>query len=232
MIEIKCLSLNFGFKNKTMGLAITSGILADFIENEPEGYQAYKVIFENINNILAKNNIEAHQEPETLDRAPLHSGGFPYVFLHFLKRFAAHVWENRDNENWDWTPTPFPIDDEPGQDPILEEHYSYLSSHLLTHSDAEGFYLPVELPEVLFDTDENPVPGAMIGSSYDLLSELKSLIKFLNIQLNEDDIISNLPEINQKIQDKGDFWVETLVCATLLDAAKFSILNKTAILFH
>jgi len=72
----------------------------------------------------------------------------------------------------------------------------------------------------------------MIGSSYDLLRELKSLTKHLDIQLNEDDIISNLPEINQKIQDKADFWVETLVCATLLDAAKFSILNKTAILFN
>ncbi|WP_458627049.1 hypothetical protein [Winogradskyella sp. PC D3.3] len=213
-----------------MGLAITSGILADFIENEPEGYEAYNVIFENINVILAANNLEPHQEPHVLERAPLNSGGFPYVFLHFLRRFAAHVWENEANDNW--KPTPFSLDEEPYDDAILEEHYSYMSSHLLTHSDAEGFYLPIELPEVLFDTDETPVPGAMIGSSYQLLRELKSLTKYLGITLNENDIVSNLPEVNKKITDRGDFWVETLVCATLLDAAKFSIANHTAIVFN
>jgi len=214
-----------------MGLTITSGILADFIDNEPEGYQAYKVIFDNINTILKANHITPHLEPDVLDTKPLYSGGFPYAFLHILRRFAAHVWENKDQDNDNWVPSPFLIDDAPGEDPILETHYSYMSSHLLTHSDSEGFYIPVKLPEVLFDTDASPVPGAMLGSSYNLLSELKSLTKHLGIILNEEDIISNLPEINQEIQDEGDFWVEKLMCATLLDAAKFSITNNTAIVF-
>ncbi|MHA7943960.1 hypothetical protein ACJOV8_012865 [Formosa sp. 3Alg 14/1] len=213
-----------------MGLGITSGILADFIENEPEGYEAYKAIFDNINVILEKNNLEPHQEPDVLDQAPLFSGGFPYDFLHHLRRFAAHAWKNEYEENW--VPTPFSPEEEPQGDEILEEHYSYMSSHLLTHSDTEGFYIPVQLPEVLFDTDEAPVPGAMIGSSYDLLKELKTLTKPLGIILNEQDSISNLPELNKRIHDKGDFWVETLVCATLLDAAKFSITNKTSIVFN
>ncbi|MFB9053881.1 hypothetical protein ACFFVB_12415 [Formosa undariae] len=213
-----------------MGLGITSGILVDFIENEPEGYEAYKAIFDNINVILEKNNLEPHQEPDVLDRAPLFSGGFPYDFLHHLRRFAAHTWENEYEENW--VPTPFSPEEEPQGDEILEEHYSYMSSHLLTHSDTEGFYIPVELPEILFDTDEAPVPGAMIGSSYDLLKELKTLTKPLGITLNENDSVTNLTELNKRIHDKEDFWVETLVCATLLDAAKFSITNKTAIVFN
>jgi len=213
-----------------MGLAITSGILVDFKENEPEGYEAYKTYFDNINIILAKNNVTPHQEPDVLERASLSSGGFPYSFLHYLRRFAAHVWENEGDDNW--KPILFSPDDEPGADSILEDHYSYMSSHLLTHSDSEGFYIPVELPEILFDNDEAPVPGAMIGSSYDLLRELKSLTKHLGITLNENNIVSNLPELNEKIQAKGNFWVETLVCATLLDAAKFSITNNTAIVFN
>jgi len=215
-----------------MGLAITSGILADFAKNEPEGYEAYKVIFENINTILTENGVAPYKEPDALEGKTLSTGGFPYSFLHHLRRFAAHVWEHKDNENWDWVPTPFSPEEEPEGDAILEDHYSYLSSHLLTHSDSQGFYIPVELPEVLYDTDKAPVPGAMIGSSYDLLKELKSLTKHLGINLNEDDIISNLPELNEKIKNEGDFWIETLVCATLLDAAKFSINNKTAIVFN
>ena len=213
-----------------MGLTISSGILADFKENEPEGYEAYKVIFENINTILVKNGVETYTEPDTLEGKTLSTGGFSYGFLHHLRRFAAHVWENEFDENW--VPTPFSPEEEPQGDAVLEDQYSYLSSHLLTHSDSEGFYIPVELPEVLYDTDEAPVPGAMIGSSYDLLRELKSLTKHLGITLNENDIISNLPELNEKIKNEGDFWIETLVCATLLDAAKFSINNKTAIVFN
>lgn len=213
-----------------MGLAITSGILVDFKENEPEGYEAYKTYFDNINIILAENNVAPHQEPDVLESTPLSSGGFPYGFLHHLRRFAAHAWENEANENW--VPTLFSPEEEPEGDAILEEFYSYMSSHLLTHSDSEGFYLPIDMPEVLFGNDETPIPGAMIGSSYDLLKELKSLAKHLGITLNENDIVSNLPELSKKIQDEDDFWIETMVCATLLGAAKFSITNNTAIVFN
>ncbi|SHJ19697.1 hypothetical protein SAMN04488096_11051 [Mesonia phycicola] len=215
-----------------MGLTISSGILVDFKDNEPEAFEAYKAIFENINTILAKNGVAPYEEPIEMNKEPLQFGGFPYSFLHHLRRFAAHVWEQKDNENWDWTPTPFSIDDEPGADAILEEHYTYMSSHLLTHSDAEGFYLPVELPEVLFDTEEAPVPGAMIGSSYDLLSELKSLTAHLGIGLDENDNLTNVDELNAIITNEDNFWIEILVCVTLIDAAKFSIQNKTAILFN
>ncbi|PNW29146.1 hypothetical protein [Formosa algae] len=215
-----------------MGLTISTGILADFKENEPEGYEAYKIIFDNINVILEANNVAPHYEPETLHITPLQFGGFPYSFLHHLRRFAAHVWENRDNENLDWTPSPFPTDDEPGADPVLEDHYSYMSSHLLTHSDSEGFYIPVDLPEVLFDTDKNPVPGAMIGSSYSLLQELKSLTTHLGIGLDENNNLTNVDKLNSIIEMEDDFWIEILVCVTLLDAVKFSIENKTAILFN
>ncbi|WP_179352068.1 hypothetical protein [Winogradskyella vidalii] len=215
-----------------MGLTILTGVLADFKANEPEGYQAYKVIFENINTILAKNGVDAHKEPDEMEKEPLQFGGFPYSFLHHLRRFAAHVWDNKDNENWDWTPTPFPTEDEPGADSILEDHYSYMSSHLLTHSDSEGFYIPLELPEVLFDNDKAPVPGAMIGSSYTLLQELKSLTTPLGIGLDEQNNLTNVDELNKIISNEGDFWIEILVCVTLIDAAKFSIENKTAMLFN
>jgi len=215
-----------------MGLTISSGILADYKENEPEGYEAYKVIFENINTILIKNGVETYQEPDEMEIEPLQFGGFSYSFLHHLRRFAAHVWEHKDNENCDWKPTPFSIDDEPEADSILEDHYSYMSSHLLTHSDNEGFYIPVELPEVLFDTDEAPVPGAMIGSSYDLLKELKSLTTHLGIGLDENNNLTNIDELNKIVADEGDFWIEIIVCVTLLDAAKFSLNNKTAIVFN
>jgi len=213
-----------------MGLEITSGMLAEFKDREPGAYETYKKIFQNINVVLAANNLEPHNEPEKMENEALQFGGFPYSFLHHLRRFLAHAWENEGDENWE--PKPFSPNDDPGADSILEDHYSYMESHLLTHSDAEGFYLPVEMPEVLFDIEEARVPGAMIGSSYSLLEELKGLTKHLGIQLDEHDDITNIAQLNKIIENQGDFWIEILVCASLLDAAKFSIKNNTAILFN
>ncbi|WP_159023668.1 hypothetical protein [Formosa sp. L2A11] len=213
-----------------MGLSISGGILADFIENEPEGYEAYKIIFENINKILVSNNFEPYQEPNVLKVKPLSVGSFPYSFLHHLRRFLAHVWENEGNENW--TPIPFSPEENPTKDAILEDYYSYMSSHLLIHSDSEGFYIPVVLQEVLFDTDKTPVPGAMIGSSYILLEELKDLTKYLDIKLDANNTVTNIAEVDRTIEKQGDFWIEKLVCVTLIKAAKYSIDNKTAIVFN
>lgn len=230
MKTMLCIHLIPIITEKIMGLEITSGMLAEFKGSEPEAYNAYKKIFKNINVVLATNNLEPHNEPEEMENEALQFGGFPYSFLHHLRRFLAHAWENEDDENW--KPKPFSPNEDPGVDSVLEDHYSYMESHLLTHSDAEGFYLPVKMPEVLFDIEEARVPGAMIGSSYSLLEELKGLTKYLGIELDDNNDIMNVQQLNEIIQENGDFWIEILVCASLIDAAKFSINNNTAILFN
>ncbi|MCL5246221.1 hypothetical protein M4I21_10410 [Cellulophaga sp. 20_2_10] len=210
-----------------MGLSITSGILVDFLENEPEGYEAYKVEFEQLNKLLELNGYKPHIEPSKLDVESIQVGGFPYSFLHYLRRFFAYY---MNDENW--VAKPFSTDLDPANDPIVEEESSMFYSHLLVHSDCEGYYIPIDFEEVIFDTEEITVPGAMVGSSFGLLTDLKSIAKKLGIELNENLEVQNKEGLYNTIDDQGDFWIEKMVWLTLFEAANYSIKNKTAIVFN
>ena len=210
-----------------MGLSITSGILADFLENEPEGYEAYKIEFEQLNKLLELNGYKPHIEPSKLDVDPIHVGGFPYSFLHYLRRFFAYYMNDED-----WVVKPFDTELDPANDPIVEEESSMFYSHLLVHSDCEGYYIPIDFEEVIFDTDEITVPGAMVGSSFGLLTDLKSIAEKLGVELNEKLEVQNKEDLYKTIDDQGDFWIEKMVWLTLFEAANYSIANKTAIVFN
>lgn len=210
-----------------MGLSITSGILADFINDEPEGYEAYKAEFDQVNKLLELNGYKPHLEPNELGVDPLHVGGFPYSFLHYLRRFFAYHMNDKN-----WTPIPFDENLDPAADTIVEEESSMFYSHLLVHSDCAGYYIPIDLKDVIFDTDEYPVTGAMIGSSYGLLTDLKSVAKKLGVELNEKLEVQNKETLYKTIDNQGDFWIEKIVWLTLYEAANYSIKNKTAIVFN
>lgn len=210
-----------------MGLSITSGILADFSENEPEGYEAYKIEFEQLNKLLELNGYKPHIEPSKLGVDSIHVGGFPYSFLHYLRRFFAYYMNDED-----WVVKPFDTELDPANDPIVEEESSMFYSHLLVHSDCEGYYIPIDFEEVIFDTDEITVPGAMVGSSFGLLADLKSIAEKLGVELNEKLEVQNKEDLYKTIDDQGDFWIEKMVWLTLFEAANYSITNKTAIVFN
>src|SRR5947209_8109837 len=125
----------------TMGLAVEVGVLAYLNDNDEEGAQWLRESFRKLNSVLEDKCLPRHDEPEALppmeSRAPI--GSYPYSFLHHLRRFAAHATRNPK-----WKPTPFPESEDAGDDPVLESEYRRETSHLLLHSDCEGFYLPVD----------------------------------------------------------------------------------------
>jgi hypothetical protein len=163
-----------------MSLAVVFGLLADLNANDAEGASRLRAALSKVNGVLAKNALPGHTEPESLP--PVHSrasiAGFPYSFLHHLRRLAAHV-----SADPSWKPTPFPESDDPADDPEVADQFALFQSHLLCHSDCEGFYLPIDFPRPLF-ADEKRVPGGMLGSSQGLLRELVALAPFLGIKLS------------------------------------------------
>ncbi|MBW2960553.1 hypothetical protein [Mesonia aestuariivivens] len=186
-----------------MGLQISSGLLIEFKENKPEGYEYYKAELEKVNKLLLENDIEAHQETEDKELETLALGGMPFAYLHYLRRFFAY---NMVHE--DWTPEVFDSAAEPTDDPILEEESMMMYSHLLTHSDSAGFYIPQEFDEIIFETDETPVQGGIIGSSYRLLKELKEIASKLGVILDKNDQVTNRDAIKDDIFNNRDFWIE------------------------
>lgn len=210
-----------------MGLYITSGALASFKEMDEEAFKHYSSVFKDVNKLLELNGLTPYEEPTELEGGSLELGGFSYDFIHHLRRFYAYCAEYED-----WTPIPFSPNSKPSEDSIIDDYASDLTCHLICHSDCTGFYVPVDFIDIVFDNDEIPIDGAMIGSSYTLFKELKFIANKLNIQLDEDDTIVNIEAVNKSINAEEDFWKEKLVWCELFKAAKHSIHNKAAIVFH
>jgi hypothetical protein len=181
-----------------------------------------------VNEILAENGLPGHVEPEALpeltSRASLES--YPYTFLHYLRRFAAHA-STKPN----WKPTPFAETADPAEDPVVAQETAKLGSHLLCHSDCEGFYLPIDFPKPLF-ADEERLPGGMLGSSHGLLRELVAVAPVLGIALPGGKLSdAEANRINGITEAEGPFWIELTVWISLFEAARLSIEHKSAVCF-
>jgi hypothetical protein len=210
-----------------MGLAISVGILADVLENDPEDADWVREELEQVNLVLSERGLPAHVEPESLPSLNTRDAmdSFPYSFLHYLRRFYAHV-----KADSSWQPTPIlenqdPIDD----DPFYKEFEIDCNSHLLCHSDAEGYYVPIDFDEVIID---ERIPGEMLGSSVRLMDELIEVAPFLNIPLTNGYLTDENAEfLAQEEEDSSPFWIERLVWFALYENARLSLEHKTAIHF-
>jgi hypothetical protein len=211
-----------------MGLGVGVGLLADLNVHDTEGAAWLRESLNRVNGVLEKHGLPPHIEPETLpelnDRACI--AGYPYSFLHHLRRFAAHAAQKPN-----WTPNPFSQSDNPAYDPVVANEFSKARGHLLCHSDCDGYYFPIDFAEPLF-ADGARVEGGMLGSSYGLMRELVALAPFLGIKLSGgtlEDAEAN--RINGIIQAQGTFWIELAVWISLFEAARLSIEYRTAICF-
>ncbi|MFM9921807.1 hypothetical protein VLK31_02345 [Variovorax sp. H27-G14] len=215
-----------------MGLAISVGTLADFLENDPEGAEWFEGDFEIVNQVLAAADLPPHTEPRELpaldSRAPL--DGFPYSFIHHLRRAYAH---SVVSPGWKATPVADGVD--PSEDPAIQEALDVAESHLICHSDAEGFYVPVDFEDVLFsesESEEEELTGGMLGSSYRLRDELVQVAPALGIALT-DGVLSDeeAARIGALAEEDEGLYREYAAWLLLFEMARLSIAHKTAIVF-
>lgn len=214
-----------------MGLAIGVGMLAEFSARDPRAAARMRADFQYINQVLNSRGLEAHLEPEEFKR-PLKTRAsvtsFPYSWLHYLRRFAAHVM--RDSK---WVPYPIEPGEDPADDPVLRQMYRQLSSHLLCHSDSEGYYLPQDFEELILDPNHE-IRGGVLGSSPRLQQELLLLADPLEIAVGDDGRLGD--DIAQFVASQrstgAPYAVERLVWLALFEAARLSIEHQTAIVFY
>jgi hypothetical protein len=137
--------------------------------------------------VLRANGLPGHvEEPGEL---PPHEyrcelvGTLAGSWLHCLRRLHALILQNGSDPGW-W-PDPAP-EDCPGRDPLLDraidrELTVYIRSHLIVHADAEGWYVPIDFEDMLYDDGAAGLPGGILGSSPRLLAELRSIAPWLGI---------------------------------------------------
>ncbi|QJW95996.1 hypothetical protein [Frigoriglobus tundricola] len=138
-----------------MGLDLSVGTLAWCLANgEAEGADWTRRDMREINRLLAANGLSAHVEPETLpnlrDRCRLH--GMPYSWIHYLRRAIAFARQS---------PADFrPLnEDQDPNDARVDREIDLFQSHLICHSDSDGYYVPIDFWNPLFD-DTDVLVGA------------------------------------------------------------------------
>ncbi len=229
-----------------MGLSLLVGIVADLKEEDEEGYRWWKSDFDGLNKYLASVGLPRHEEPE--DCEVWSRDMYGYSGLHYLRRIAAHL----DLEG----KMPGPGYEKAFSDAVLQRYCRLADTkkrgilgwlgirpkpatrtfdHLIIHSDAEGYYLPIDFKDVLVPDESFRVPGGTIGSSVRLLDELRRLAEALQIpkELDIDDAES---WVTEEGQGKGaEQWqryaVESFSCLCLMGACEHSVKTGAVLVF-
>lgn len=205
-----------------MGLAISSGELAYTLKEDPEGAEWIEKDLVIINSKLKKNGIKEHTEPKDLPEVKMSCiEGFPYSFLHYLRRIYALDYLGKEV-----TPTNGDLTKQ--DDDIIDEASEMMDSHLLCHSDAEGYYVPIEFDDVIFSEE---IPGGMLGSSYKLFSEIIKIANRIGIEVKDGEISSDTYNELSEANEEHPYYIERVVWFALYENCKNSIQNNTLISF-
>lgn len=212
-----------------MGLAVSLGVLASGPDADPEGAEWLRKNFRQVNRVLAAHGLPSHVEPEILPDFPYRGQplSFPYSWLHYLRRAVAFARQAPDQFS------PIQEDANPAADERIDEELSvYMDSHLICHSDCEGFYVPIDFPDPLYDDLEEGLPGGILGSSQRALHEVVQAAPLIGIPIQGGNL-SN--EEARKIAEEPDgsnpFWIERKVWLTMFEAFRHSIEYKCAVVF-
>ena len=144
-----------------MGLSLGIGALT---ERDPEFVEMVREELAAVNRLLAAHGLPRHREPRRLprvvERVPL--GSLPHGWFDRLRRAVAHARNGRKRLR---PPRP---DDDPAEDKWVIHELTVLDSHIVCHSDSDGYYVPVDFPWPLL-----PACGQKVASMAN--SELPSL---------------------------------------------------------
>ncbi|MEQ1673359.1 MAG: hypothetical protein ABL893_21135 [Hyphomicrobium sp.] len=204
-----------------MGLGLEVGILPGLVEMDEEGYQHYKEQFCLISQALLKAGIEKHVEPEEVEGI-FTCDMLGYSTIHCLRRFGAHLALEKP------PPPPATVDAE--KDPFLSEYYKRFESgedlrfqHVIIHSDAEGFYIPVDFMRVI-NAEPLQLAGGYLGSTQRLRAECLELDALLRE-------IDPPVKRNWYARPRVRYGQERFAIHQLLEACEASIRMNAAIVF-
>jgi hypothetical protein len=215
-----------------MGLAMSVGALAFALRENPEDAEHLRREFEDVNRLLRSNGLPAHEEPEKLPelRSRWKGVGQPYSMLHYLRRAVAYAMRGHKKL------PPFPMNEKPTENEMYDRVLFDCESHVICHSDCDGFYVPVDFPEPIYDdlpdSDPHCIVGGILGSSQGAMRELIQVAPLLGIRLRQGKLSDREAEAINKDTEDTPFSTERYVWLNFYEKARLSIEYKTAIVFQ
>ncbi|MFV2020463.1 hypothetical protein [Micromonospora sp. LOL_023] len=212
-----------------MSLAVTVGITTALSGIDEARAARSRAALDQLSAALSAEGVDWQERYDaTVPAMRPHVRSFPASQLHRLRRVLALV---------DLSEPVAPI---VGADGLasdreqIDDQAALLESHLLCHSDREGYYVPVDFGDPLFLPAEAEVAGGgLVGSSQGLLAELRRCAPAIGVRLSP---AGELPDTEAArlfaVPDDADFAVETQVWLTLHETCRASIACGRAVVFH
>lgn len=215
-----------------MGLGISVGLLCDLARSgdDPEGVEYHSTAFEQLTQALAKEDIDWREPEVSHEGNEGHfSAGFPYSYLSSVRRIytlAQHDEPIRPASAMSDEQYELDLED------VTEETLMF-ESHLLCHSDSDGYYIPVDFEDPLYLSEGAAPDGpGMVGSSQRLRTELAGIASAIGLQLEADGGLSaDQIEAVQRAEEHHPFATERYTWMVLYLACQASIEGGHAIVF-
>ncbi len=186
-----------------MGVSIYVGFYASCLKYDPDIAVTLEQQFKAMNTVLVEQGVSTHTEPTAIVdmKNRAASNDFSYGKIFQLRQLYTDTMDGHSSE-----------------------------SHLVCHSDFDGFYLPVEFHNV---SNDKRIQGTFLGSSYELMKELVSLAPELGISLRDGILCDEeAAEVNARAWSSDRHSDELMAWIALFEAARLSIEHKSAIVFR
>ncbi len=210
-----------------MSLAICVGVLA--VDNpDPEAVVYHRKQFHHVNRVLAENGLPPHVEPEILPDFPYRGQliSFPYAWTPYLHRAVAFARQAPDQF------CPVREGENPYKDKRVDaELYTFAESHLICHSDTEGYFVPIDFPDIIAD-QAGELHGRILGSSQRALADLVKVAPLLGIALEGQNLLDEVAWAIAKEPDESHpYWIERKVWLSMFEAFRLSVEHGCAVVY-
>jgi hypothetical protein len=209
-----------------MSLGITVGRLARWLqEGDQECAELAREDLHQIDIVLRVNHVRPHVEPEWLPKLRRRSrlDHMPYSWyarLHraiaFSRQAPGEFAEAREDE-------------EALAHPHVRAELALRRSHLICQG-VEGYYVPLDFPDPLFDRRQRLV-GNILGSSQAAARELAAVAPLLGIRLTRGKLSKAVAEAINEEED-GRYYEERQAWLILFESFRLSIEHRASVCFH
>jgi hypothetical protein len=209
-----------------MSLGITVGRLASWIQdNDKEVVKLVRKEMREVNRVLVSNHLPAHVEPESLPELEGRNGldHMPYSWYARLQRAIAFSRQ---------APQKFSAakkNEDASEHRHVRTELTLRRSHLICQG-VEGYYVPIDFPDPLFDTREKLV-GEVLGSSQSATRELIAVAPLIDIKLTKGKLSNTLAKKIDE-EDEVPYYEERQAWLILFESFRLSIDHNASVCFH
>jgi hypothetical protein len=213
-----------------MSLGITVGRLAFSLQDGDEEFvERVRQDLHEVNRVLAAHRLPAHVEPESIPKLRRRSclDHMPYSWYARLQRAVAFSWQAPEEF------TAARDDEDDLEHPHVATEMALRRSHLICHG-GEGYFVPIDFPDPLFDARKRLV-GGVLGSSQAAAQELAAVAPLLDIRLTRGSLSDAVAEaINEelKVEVEGPFYQERQAWLILFESFRLGIEHRVSVCFH